>query len=199
MANGTETTETTEQAAETRQRVVVDILKPETCPPALRKFYTEQERDAIRLGLENKQIVTEQRDVKVSKDKSGTGQEERWPYIVYRAVEAPGMTALARGRAQAAKDLPENFDKLNENQQKRATFESRDGACDYFNYGFSLTLMQPIRVMLANSLGGVEKEIEKQIAQVMKTGLFSTADDARTFIIAQREKQGLEIPAETGE
>jgi hypothetical protein len=189
--NEIETVTTTE-----RVRTTVDILKPETCPPALKKFYTDIEREAIKLAIEAGNITSETREVKVSKEKSGTGQEEKWPYVIYRAVKGPGMTALARGRQEAAKDLPDDYDKLNENQQKRATLDSRDGACDYFNYGFSLTLMQPIRVMLTNSLGGVEKEIEKQIAQVMKTGLFTTADSARAFIIKQREEMGMEIPAE---
>lgn len=200
MANGNDNT-AVETAAEPteRQRVTVDILKPETCPPALRKFYNDVERDAIRMAMESGAIVTEIKNVTVRKDKSGTGKDEVWPYVVYRAVKTPGMTALARGRQEAKKPLPEDFDKLNENQQKRANLEAREGACDYFNYGLGLTLMQPIRVMLANSLGGVDKEIDKQVAQVMKTGLFATADMAREFIIGQREKLGLEIPTEAAE
>jgi len=201
MANGNDVvTEQNETPATTeRVRVEVDILKPETCPPALKKFYNDTEREGIRMALEAGTVVSERREVKVSKDKSGTGQEERWPYILYRAVKQPGMSTLARGKAEAAKDKPDNYNELTEQQQKKADIDARDGACDYFNYGFSLTLMQPIRVMLANSLGGVEKEIEKQIAQVMKTGLFPSAETARAFIIKQRAEQGMEIPTESVE
>jgi len=182
-----------------RVRVAVDLLKPETCPPALKKFYSDADREGIRMAMEKGHVVAETRNVKVSKDKSGTGQEELWPYIIYRAVEGPGMTALSRQKMKAATKKPDNFDTLTGNDKLRAENDAKDGACDYFNYGFSLTIMQPIRTMLTNSLGGVDKEIDKQVAQAMKMGIFPSAEEARAMIIAQREKIGLEIPAETGE
>lgn len=195
MGSGNETVEQVAQPE--RVRVTVDILKPETCPPSLKKFYSDVEREAIAMAVQNGTIETEVKQVKVGKEKTGTGKDEFWPYVVYRAVKGPGMTALSRGRQEAAKKLPEDFAKRSENEQKRATLEARDGACDYFNYGYTLTLMQPIRVMLANSLGGVEKEIDKQVAQMMKMNLYETQEEARAYIIAQREKRGFEIPAET--
>lgn len=189
--NATEQTE--------RIRTAVDLLKPETCPPALKKFYTDNDREVIREALEKGHVVAETKNVKVSKDKSGTGQEELWPYILYRAVEGPGMTALSRQKSKAAVKKPDDFDTLTGNAKTLAENNAKDGACDYFNYGFSLTIMQPIRTMLTNSLGGVDKEIEKQVAQAMKMGIFPSAEEARAMIIAQREKIGLEIPAEVAE
>jgi len=178
-----------------RERQLVDVLKPETCPPSLRKFYNDDQRSAIAAALEAGNIVAEVKQVKVSKEKAKSNEDEFWPYVNYRAVKQPGMTALAGGKAAAAvKISPEDYDKLDENGKKRADNDRKDGACDYFNYGFGLTLTQPIRVMLTNSLGGVDKEIDKQITQIMKTGLFGSEDAARAFIIKQRSEMGLEIP-----
>jgi hypothetical protein len=193
MANGTtETTETTEQVTETREPV--DILRPETCPPALKKFYNDVQRENIADAVSKGHIVTEVKNVKISKKNSGTNKDEVWPFILYRAIQAQGMTALAKGKAAASKPLPENFKDLAERDQQRAKNDNEDGACDYFNYGYGLTITQPIRVMLASKIGGTDKEVDKQIRQVMKTGLFATEDLARSFVISQRKSLNLAVP-----
>lgn len=184
-----------ETAPAPKVRVTVDVMKPETCPPSLRKFYSDEERKRIQEALDAGTVVAELKEVRVSKEKSGTGATETWPFIMYRAVQGPGMSTLSRGRAVAAKPKPKDFDNLSEKEQAKALIESRDGACDYFNYGFGLSLMQPIRVMLANSLGGVEKAIDKQVAQMMKLNLFPSEEAARAFVISQRDVMGMEIPA----
>lgn len=177
-----------EVEVEETPRIPVDLLKPETCPPALAKFYDEKQRELIRFAVERGSIVTEPKQVKISAEKSGTGKDEFWSFILYRAVKGEGMTALARGRTEAAKDIPEEeYNKLTDAQKAKADIESRDGACDYFNYGYSLTIMQPIRIMLASKVGGVDKEITKQVNQVMRTGLFATEADAKAFVVAQRK------------
>ena len=184
-----------EQPQPQRVRVRVDILKPETCPKGLKDFYNQAQREALAAALAEGHIKVEDKDVTVkdkSKDKSGV--DEKWPYVAYIAQDAAGMAALAGGRNTVAKPLPENYDKLSENDKRKADNAARDGAADYFNYGFGLTITQPIRTMLTNSLGGVEKEIEKQIAQTMKTGIYDTEDEAREAVIAQRRKKGLEVP-----
>lgn len=169
-------------------RVPVDLLKPETCPPALAKFYDEKQRELIKFALEQGSVITETKKVKISSEKSGTGKDEFWEFILYKAVKGPGMTALARGRTEASREVSEEeYNKLNDKQKAQADIEARDGACDYFNYGFSLTIMQPIRIMLASKVGGVDKEIAKQVTQVMRTGLFATEDDAKAFVVSQRK------------
>jgi hypothetical protein len=193
MANdATETTEQVEQVTE--ERVPVDILKPETCPPALKKFYNDNQRERIADSVQKGDIVMEIKNVKISKTKSGTGKDETWPFVLYRAVQAPGMTALAKGKNTASKPLPENLKDLPETAQLKARNDNEDGACDYFNYGFGLTITQPIRVMLASKIGGTDKEVDKQIRQVMKTGLFATEDMARAFVIQQRKSLNLAVP-----
>lgn len=186
MANGTTTETATTETPET-PRIPVDILKPETCPPALAKFYDEKMRENVRFGLENGSIVTETKQVKISAEKSGTGKDELWPFILYRAVKPQGMTLLARGKGEASKEAPADYDKLSDKDKVKADFDMRDGACDFFNYGFSLTIMQPIRVMLASKVGGVDKEIAKQVTQVMKTGLFADENAAKDFVLNQRK------------
>ncbi len=187
MANG-ETTTTVEEVE--APRITVDLLKPEKCPPALAKFWTEKDRELVKLGLENGSIVAQTKEVKISKETSKTDKDEFWSFILYRAVKAQGMTALARGKNEAAKDK-ENFpdyDKLEGKAKEQADFQLRDGACDYFNYGFSLTIMQPIRVMLNSKVGGVEKEIEKQVKKVMSAGLFTTENEGKEFVVGQRKR-----------
>lgn len=177
-----------------RTRPLVDILVKESCPPALQKFYTDDERAGIAMALEAGDVRREQKNVTVRG--KGDQPDEQWPYYQYTAVNAKGMSALSRMKMDVATPLSEvpDYDKLSENQKKRAQVNAKDGAADYFNYGFSLTLMQPIRVMLTNSLGGVDKEIEKQVAQIVKTGLFSETE-ARAAVLKQRAERGLEIPA----
>jgi len=192
--NGDTTVETTETEQVSDVRVPVDILKPDTCPPALRKFYTQDQRDRIEAEVKAGNIVTEEKNVKISKKNSGSGKDELWPFVLYRAVQAPGMTALAKGNARAAKEKPEDYDKLDENAKKRADNANEDGACDYFNYGYGLTITQPIRVMMASRIGGPDKEIDKQVRQVMKTGLFASEDMARDFVINQRKTMNMSVP-----
>lgn len=177
-------------------RIPVDICKPETCPNPLKKFYTDSERAIILKAVENGDIVTTTKNVKISAKKSGTGQAELWPFIHYKAVKDPGITALSRGLKRASVKLPENFKTLSDAKKKQAENDNRDGACDYFDYGFTLTITQPIRIMLDSKIGGVDKEIDKQVSQVMKTGLFATEILAREFVTAQREKNKVEIPNE---
>jgi hypothetical protein len=194
MANGETEVATETTTAVEIERVPVDILKPETCPPALKKFYTDDQRARIQAELTAGNIVTEEKNVKISKKNSGSGKDELWPFVLYRAVQAPGMTALAKGNARAAKKLPEDYDKLTGNEKLRADNANEDGACDYFNYGYGLTITQPIRVMMASRIGGPDKEIDKQVRQVMKTGLFATEDMARDFVVAQRKTIGMSVP-----
>lgn len=177
-------------------RKVVDLLEPATCPKALQKFYTDAERTAIRKGLESGDIEMILKKVKVSAKKSGTGQAEFWPFKFYRAVKVPGMTVLSRGLGRASVPKPENYKDLSADKKRKADIDARDGACDYFNYGWVLTITQPIRIMLEGSLGGVDKAIAKQVTQAMKTGLFASEAEANQWVISQREKLGLEIPAE---
>lgn len=182
------------ETAEVDVRTPVDILKPETCPPSLKKFYTDEQRAAIKAQVDAGNVVQEIKNVKISKKNSGSGKDELWPFVNYRAVQSPGMTALAKGNARASKPLPENFKDLTGNEKLRAENAAEDGACDYFNYGFVLTITQPIRVMMASRVGGPDKEIDKQVRQVMKTGLFGTEDAARDFVIAQRKTMNLAVP-----
>jgi hypothetical protein len=190
----TETTEPETTTEQTDVRTPVDILQPDTCPPALRKFYSDDQRKAIAAEVAQGNIVTEVKNVKISKKNSGSGKDELWPFILYRAVQAPGMTALAKGNARAGKPIPENYKDLSDNDQKKADVANEDGACDYFNYGFGLTITQPIRVMMASRVGGPDKEIEKQIRQVMKTGLFASEDMAKEFVISQRKTMNMTVP-----
>jgi len=176
------------------ERVTVDICKPETCPNPLKKFYTELQRKNILAAVAAGDIVVSVKNVKISAKKSGTGQAELWPYVYYKAVKGPGMTALSRGLTRASAPLPENFKSLTGKKKETAENDHTDGACDYFDYGFTLTITQPIRIMLDSKIGGADKQIEKQIKQVMKTGLFATDDAARIFVISQREKLNLEVP-----
>jgi hypothetical protein len=192
MANGT--TEQVEEVQTETTREAVDILRPETCPPALKKFYNDVQRENISEQVKAGNIVAETKQVKISAKKSGTGKAEYWPFILYRAVQAQGMTALAKGKVVASKKLPDNYKDLDEKGKKIADAQFEDGACDYFNYGYGLTITQPIRVLLASKIGGVDKEIAKQVAQVMKTGLFGTEDAAKDFVIAQRKSLSMAVP-----
>lgn len=177
-------------------RVVVDILQPETCPAPLKKFYSDADRENIRKAVASGDIVPILRKVKVSAKKSGTGQAEYWPFIAYLAAKMPGTTTLSRGLARVSKPKPKNYKDLSATLKLKADIDARDGACDYFNYGFILTITQPIRLMLESSLGGVDREIAKQLSKVMKTGLFASESAAMTFILEQREKMGLAIPTD---
>lgn len=175
-------------------RTLVDILKPETCPKALAKFFSEADRAAIAKAVESGDVVREVRRVKVSAKKSGTGQAEYWDFAAYLAAKAPGMTTLARGLARVSKEKPKNYKDLSATLKAKADSDARDGACDYFNYGYILTITQPIRLMLETSLGGVDKAIAKQVVQAMKLGFFANEEAAREFVVAQREKLGLALP-----
>jgi hypothetical protein len=176
-----------------KERVPVDICKPETCPKPLQKFYSDKERENILKAVAAGDIVTSVKNVKISAKKSGTGSAELWPYIHYKAVKGPGMGILSRGLTRASVKLPDNYKSLSAAKKLVADADNTDGACDYFDYGFTLTITQPIRIMLDSSLAGVDKQVDKQVRQVMKTGLF-TEDQARTFVINQREKLKLEVP-----
>jgi len=176
------------------ERVPVDICKPETCPNPLKKFYTDQQRANILAAVKAGDIVVSEKNVKISAKKSGTGQAELWPFVYYKAVKGPGMTALSRGLTRSSAPLPENYKSLTGKKKETADNDHIDGACDYFDYGFTLTITQPIRIMLDSKIGGADKQVAKQIAQVMKTGLFATETLARDFVIAQREKLNLEVP-----
>ena len=194
MQDAAQTAGTEEVQNEDRQPV--DLLKPETCPPALKKFYTDDQRAEIARHIEQGNIVAEAKMVTIKKKNTGTGRDETWPFILYRAVQVPGMTALAKGNGRAAKPLPEpeELKKLSERDQLKAKNAAEDGACDYFNYGYGLTISQPVRVLLASRIGGPDKEIDKQVRQVMKTGLFASEDMARSFVIAQRKTLNLSVP-----
>ena len=181
-------------ANEVNGRPTVDLLKPETCPKALAKFYNDAQRQAIRDAISKGWISSVVKHVKIGRTKSGTGQAERWPFVFYFAVQEQGMKILARGYGRkAVKITKAEINKLAENKRPAAIESARDGACDYFNYGWILTINQPIRIMMENSLGGVDKVVAKQVAQIVKTGIY-TEEQALALVLAQREKLGLEIP-----
>jgi hypothetical protein len=177
-----------------QDRPMVDLLKPDTCPASLKKFYTDIEREQIAAAVASGDIVTETKNVKISKKKTKS-KDELWPFLNYKAVTQRGMSALSGGRLQAAKEKPENYDQLTGNEKVRVDNSLKDGAADYFNYGFILTITQPIRVMMTSRVGmSPEQEIDKQVAQVMKTGLFADADTAKAFVVAQRKTMNMRVP-----
>lgn len=176
-------------------RPVVDILDPETCPNALKDFYTADQRQAIRDRIADGSVVSVLKRVKMSAKSSGTSKAEYWPYISYRAVRSPGMTALAGGRSDAKVKLPDNYKDLSDVQKKQADNRNQDGACDYFNYGYVLTISAPIRNFLSSKIENPEKAIDKAVAQIMKTGLFKTKEAALAVVIRQRQDNGMPLPA----
>jgi hypothetical protein len=177
------------------ERVTVDLLDPTTCPKPLQKWYTDEQREQIRKGIKDGSIAVSIKRVKVGKKKSGTGKAEFQPFKFYHAMTAPGMTVLSRGLGRKSTSKPDNYKDLSAKDRAKADEAYRDGACDYFNYGWVLTMTQPIRVALENATASVDKAIEKQVAQAMKTGLFLNEAAAHDFVITQREKIGLQIPS----
>ena len=157
------------------------------------QYTTEINREYVRENLFSPYMGTDASSIiRIRNEAKKGGDQINFPMV--GSLYGPG-TPVALGSPSYAYGV----DTLTGNDKLRAENDAKDGACDYFNYGFSLTIMQPIRTMLTNSLGGVDKEIDKQVAQAMKMGIFPSAEEARAMIIAQREKIGLEIPAETGE
>jgi hypothetical protein len=179
-------------------RKVIDILNPEaTLPNSIKGFYTDAQRAAIKQALKDGHVTTTLKKVKISADKSGTNKDEFWPYVSYSAVDEEGMQALAGGRMNARvkvdKDA-ESYKALSKEDKELADADDQDGSADYFNYGYGLTIMQPIRLYMADNVGGASKAVDKQVDQIMKLGLFPDKDKARAFVINQRRELGQDVP-----
>jgi hypothetical protein len=179
----------------TKDRTEIDILDPSTCPKPLKKFYTDSMREAIAARVSSGEVKTRRKYVKLGAKSSGTKQVEYWPFKYYFAVKSPGATALAGGRVDPKPDLPADWKSKSDEDKAAWKVTNRDGVLDYFNYGLGLYLVQPIRNFMIDELQGVDKAISKQVAQMMKTGLF-TEDEARDVVLAQRKARGEELPPE---
>jgi hypothetical protein len=179
----------------TKDRTEIDILDPDTCPNPLRKFYTDEMREQIAAKVSSGEIKTRRKYVKLGSKSSGTTKVEYWPFKYYYAVKTTGATALAGGAIGPKPDLPSDWKSKSDEDKASWKNKNRDGVLDYFNYGLGLYLVQPIRNFMIDALQGAEKAIEKQVTQMLKTGLF-TKDEARDIVLAQRKARGDELPPE---
>lgn len=177
----------------TKDRTEIDILDPDTCPNPLRKFYTDEMREAIAGRVNSGEIKTRRKYVKLGAKASGTGKVEYWPFKYYFAVKSTGATALAGGAIGPKPDLPSDWKSKSDEDKASWKSKNRDGVLDYFNYGLGLYLVQPIRNFMIDALEGAEKAIEKQVAQMMKTGLFDEKE-ARAIVVAQRKAKDMDLP-----
>lgn len=179
----------------TADRTEIDILVPDTCPNPLKKFYTDGMRETIAKRVETGEIKTRRKYVKLGAKSSGTGKVEYWPFRYYFAVKSIGATALAGGQVDAKPDIPADWKTKSDEDKTAWKAKNRDGVLDYFNYGLGLYLVQPIRNFMVDALEGAEKAIEKQVAQMMKTGLFDEKE-ARAIVVQQRKAKDMELPPE---
>jgi hypothetical protein len=149
--------------------------------------YPEAHRKLIMEQVEAKSILVVKSDVTIRAKSSPTKKDEVQPFLSYFAQNARGMSALCNGK------IPPQTPKPAEGKDERSEEQKAVGACDYFNYGYDLDLRQPIRVSLEDSLAGPEKAIEKQVKSLVDGGLM-TAEEATTWVIAQRKIKGLPVP-----
>jgi hypothetical protein len=139
-------------------------------------------RNAITAGY----LRLTEGEVKISAKSSPTNKDETRQYPKLEALTAEGMAILCGGKIEPATSAPD------EGKDERTEDQKKAGACDYFNYGYDLTVRAKERAALESALEGPEKAIKKAVDALVANAGF-TADEARAMVIAQRQKQGLPV------
>lgn len=142
--------------------------------------------ELVKSAVDSGDIRVESGEVEISAKASPDNQAHTRPYTRLVALTVAGMQALCGGKIEPATAKPEEGD------DNRTDEEKANGVCDYFNYGFDLSVRSRERSALAASLEGPEKAIAKAVKSLVDNAGFD-AETARATVIAQRQKAGLPV------
>lgn len=143
--------------------------------------------EAFRAGIAASHLRLSEGDVKISAKSSPDGKDHTRPYPKVEALTAEGMALICGGKFEPATAKPEDGTK-----DERTEAEKAAGACDYFNYGYDLSIRATERSKLESELEGPEKAIAKAVKGLVENAGFDE-EGARAVVIAQRTKQGLPV------
>lgn len=142
--------------------------------------------DTFRAAISAGHLKLTEGEVKISAKSSPTNKDETRAYPKLEALTAEGMAILCGGKIEPATSAPEN------GKDERTDDQKRTGACDYFNYGYDLSIRAKERAALESALEGPEKAIKKAVDALVANAGFSP-EEARAMVVAQRTKQGLPV------
>lgn len=142
--------------------------------------------DSQKAGITAGHLRLTQGEVKISAKASPNGQEASREYAKLEALSAEGMAILCGGKIEPQTPKPED------GKDERTAAQKESGACDFFNYGYDLTVRATERAQLESTLEGPEKAIKKAVDALVTNSGFEP-EEARAIVIAQRQKKGLPV------
>lgn len=161
-------------------------------------YITSATPEQIAAAVEAKHILMSVENVTIGAKASPTGKDEKLDYVKLTALDVEGMALLADGKLEAATTAP--ADVLDADgkvvtaagKDERTKEQKANGAADYFNYGFDLSVRQKVRAELAEQIEGPSKVIAKAAEQLVKAGLYDNVAEATEAVKAQRKARGLD-------
>lgn len=151
-------------------------------------YITSATPESIASAVEAKHLTMSVEKVTIGAKASPTGKDESLEYVKLSALDAEGMALLSDGKLEASTPAPAEDGAKDE----RTKEQKANGAADYFNYGFDLSVRQKVRAELAEQIEGPSKVIAKAAEQLVKAGLYDNVAEATEAVKAQRKARGLD-------
>lgn len=143
---------------------------------------------AVKQGILDGFISHQIEAVTITAKSSPTKKDETRQFDAFYALTIEGMAILSGGKFETQTPTPEGKDDRTDEQK-------RYGACDHYNYGRLLNVRQSERSKLETSIEGPEKQITKNVKNLLAGGMADSEQAAREMAITRMKALG-NLPAD---